>query len=155
MTITSDPFTITTNCGLASNTVSRATTFTSNSQTYTIDGVNDPVFSFDEFVNSQPGCPVLSVEIWTGTSGSGQNPPTNMYPASQTTVSPQVKFYESTNTERTINFYLKANIKGGQVYYVGNQMFTLNIVCGPLSTTISETFGTVTQVQWFDKNIGA
>jgi hypothetical protein len=34
-------------------------------------------------------------------------------------------------------------------------MLTLIINCGPLSTTITETFGTASQVQWFDKNVGA
>ena len=90
-----------------------ASSFTIKTQTFTLDGVNDPVYSFDEFVYSQPGCPVESVEIWTGSSGTGLNPPTNMYPPSQSIVAPQIKFFESTNTERTINFYLKANIKGG------------------------------------------
>ena len=35
----------------------------------------------------------------------------------------------------------------------GNQMFTLIVQCGPASTTISENFGALSNVQWLAKNV--
>jgi len=99
----------------------------------------DPQFPIDAFTHSNVLCPFLSIEIFSDTLET-LSPPTNMYPGSISAPEADFSVFSSVqHLEFTYDFYIKVTGTENQVYWAnvaGNSLFQLNVLCGPLSTTV-------------------
>jgi len=121
---------------------------------------SDPDFPVDAFTNTDPRCPITSIEIFSDDTGTGTSPPSSMYPASIAVPNAAFNVYSSVQAvEFDYVFYIKVTGTENQVYWAelaSSRIFTLRVVCGPLSTVLTEgSFsGGLTTVQYIDKMVG-
>lgn len=115
----------------------------------------EPTFPLAAFTYVQPLCKAITYEFFDGQGGCC-SPPTTPTPGLTTKSVPDgtVDATVATGTPATAiyandwgkiekyPFYIKVTLEGGQTFWAqntaGNELFELDVVCGPFSTTISE-----------------
>ena len=121
---------------------------------------SDPTFPVNAFTYSDARCPITKIEIFSDDTASGVNPPTSMYPGTVANPLSAFNVYSSVQgIEFDYLFYIKVTGTENQIFWAelaSSRIFTLRVICGPSSTTITEGAfsGGLTAVQYIDKNVG-
>lgn len=124
----------------------------------------EPTFPLNAFTYPQNLCKAMTYDFFDAKSG-GNSPPAvpspGLTPGSVGAVLTPSTAIKAVDWSKVQNypFYIRVTLEGGQQIWAnigGNEVFNLNVACGPASTTVTETSFccSLANTQYWDKNSG-